>query len=101
MSEGFAEGLKGAILGVTVSLVISAILLAIPSPYKEIIKIGNLVQGIAVLESFEHMGTGYLLGWLLGSILMWRVGLLEDLFGVSYTIVGSLMLVEKIARKLG
>lgn len=44
MSDGFGEGLKGAILGVTVGIVISAILQAVPSPYKELIEIGNLIQ---------------------------------------------------------
>jgi len=46
------------------------------------------------------MRTGYLSGWLLGSILMWIVGLLEDLFGVAYTIIGLLTSVEKITRDL-
>jgi ABC-type lipoprotein release transport system permease subunit len=62
MPNGFGEGLKGAILGVTVGIVLSAILQAVPSPYKELIEIGNLIQSITILESFEHMGTGYLSG---------------------------------------
>jgi len=44
MPDGFGEGLKGAILGVTVGIVISAILQAVPFPYKEFIEIGNLIQ---------------------------------------------------------
>jgi hypothetical protein len=100
MSEGFIDGLKGAIVGVVVGLAVSGILKVVPSPYWELIEIGNLIQSITVLESLEHWGTGYLSGWLLGSGIMWRIGLLDDLFGVVYTVIGLATLVERITREL-
>jgi hypothetical protein len=53
-----------------------------------------------VLETLEEMGTGYLAGWLVGTVFMWKAGFVDNLWGTVYTIVGLLALFEKIRRSI-
>jgi hypothetical protein len=48
----------------------------------------------------ENWGVGYLAGWVGGTYLMWRVGLVDNLFGYLYTIVGLHFLFAKIVDEL-
>lgn len=100
MSDRLVEGFEGAIIGIIVGLVISAFSSAFPSPYRQLIEVINLVQSILVFENFDRMGIGYLAGWLCGMWLMWQAGVVYNLFGTAYTIVGLLVLFEKIIRDI-
>ncbi len=93
-------GFKGAIIGIVSGIMISAIISALPSSYQVLFEIVNLVQGIALLGTMEHWGAGYLGGWLVGTGIMWRIGLVDNLFGSLYMIIGGLLLTAKVFHSL-
>ena len=102
--SGFSNAIKAAIGGVILSFLSGVIpkLPFVPLVYADIFKlieVLNLVGGIVLIYSFESWGAGYLIGWLVGTGVMSSVGLVESWLFQIYTLVGVIVLIDKVFRK--
>jgi hypothetical protein len=110
MSYDPQSGLRDAIQDVLEGIIVSAVLGIIPlipnvpSYYVGIIQLFEamyLIGGILVILAMERWKFGYLLGWLLGMWIMSSTGFVESWLFTLYIIVGVVVLILKVLRKLG
>ena len=110
MSDSIEEGFKEAIVGVVGGIVLSVFLRIIPtlpdipSYYVglfQLLEIVIFVGSILVILKFESWGFWYLGGWLFGMWIMSISGLIENWLLILYLVVGGVVLVTKLMKKLG
>ncbi len=104
VGTGFREAIVGVVGGIVLSIVLGLIptLPFVPSYYVGIFQLFeavSLVGGILLIFAMEKWGIGYLLGWLLGMWIMFRVGLVESSLFTLYAVVGTVIFVGKILQK--
>jgi len=109
MSDDIQSGFRDAVIGILEGIIVSAVLGIIPkiplvpSYYVGIIQLIEavyLVAGILVILAMESWGFWYLLGWLFGMWIMSSTGLVESWLLTLYAIVGAVVLLVKILKKL-
>ena len=104
MPNGFVKGLRGAIVGVMVDLLVYYLLEAVKDIgegsfyYIVLIETVMLVASILVIAKMESWGTWYLVGWLAGTWIMVYSEVFEIWLAVLYTIIGLLILALRSSK---
>jgi len=109
MSDDIGKGFKEAIEGVVGGIVISTLwaiiptLSFVPSYYVgifQLLQVASLIGGILLIFAMESWGFGYLLGWLFGMWIMSRAGLVDLWLFTLYAVVGAVVFIGKISKKI-
>ena len=105
IEKGFREAVTEVFVGVILSVVLGIIptLPIIPDDYVvlfQLIPIITLIGSIVVIEAFESWGIWYLIGWLFGMGIMSSTGLVESSLFILYLVVGGVVLIFKLLKKL-
>lgn len=102
MSNGFGYGLKRAITEILFGIVIAGILDAfaktnlIPQGY---FLLFNIINGLATIALFEAMpvwSTTYLIGWILGMIMLLNSGLITIVDFLSFFVIPVIVLLYRL-----
>jgi len=110
MSDSVEKGLKEAVAGVLAGIILQAVLGIIPTlpnipthyvALFQLIPIINLIGSIVVVTAFESWGFWYLIGWLFGMWIMSSTGFVESWVFILYLVVGGVVFVLKLLKKLG
>ncbi len=104
VGTGFREAIVGVLGGIILSTVLRVVptLPFVPSYYTgifQLVEAASLIGGILLILAMEKWGIGYLLGWLIGTWIMFRIGLVESSLFTLYAVVGTVILVGKILQK--
>jgi len=104
MCNELQKGIKEALTGAIVGFLISPVLNFVPFPYREIGLLISLFPNIVVLKKIEYMGIKHLLGWLIGTFIVFLILRLvgtQDPWIIIYSIVGFISLIAKGSKRLG
>jgi len=109
MSGEIEEGLKDAVIGGIVGVLLNVILEtfkssgSIPSAYIgvfELLQVASFLGGIILIFAIASWGIGYTIGWLLGMGIMAYAGLVENWLVQLYFIVGGLSVFLGVLKKV-
>jgi len=101
---GFEYGYRRAIAeifgGIVTSALVDALLLSgIITPSLILyIKLLNMISLVTLILAMPYWGTGYLIGWLFGLLLMARSGLVNIIELIIYTIIPVAVLLIRVMK---
>jgi hypothetical protein len=109
MSDDIQSGFGSAVVEVLEGIILSAVigiipkLPIVPSHYVvifQLVEVLFFVGSILVVLAMESWGFWYLLGWLFGMWIMSSTGFVESWLFILYVLIGAVVLLVKIFKKL-
>ena len=102
----FEYGLRRAITEAIMGAITSAILLAfinsgnLDPSYSLLFQLLNIVGIIGLIQAMPYWGTTYLIGWLIGTFIMYDSGLIGTFELLIYIGVSILILIRRISKSI-
>lgn len=95
--RAISETVGGIISGTLLNAFISNGL--IPSHYIALFKLISLLTIISLIIAMPYWGTGYMIGWLLGIIIMAKSGLISAFDALIYIVIPLVILIVRMIRR--
>lgn len=100
LGKGLRDALKGAFSSLLLTFIITLFLTLTNNQNNIDLIVGlNALIDIIIIYQFESWGIGYLFGWLVGSFILAKIGLLENNIFELYLFVAFLIIVGYFGNK--
>ncbi|MGB9828212.1 MAG: hypothetical protein ACPLSM_06810 [Thermosphaera sp.] len=95
LTEGFERAIQDVIYGIIGSVLVNSLLVSLS--YEWIINLINALATISLVEAMRYWGKIYLLGWIIGMVIMFQAGIL-DRFDIFAILMGIYLLVRGLTK---
>lgn len=85
----------GALSGVVISAILPVL-----GTFGVLFSLFGLLGGILAVFTIKYFGTGYLIGWLFGILIIGSFGLEEPSLVIGYLMIGTIVLIGRIVKSI-
>ncbi len=102
LEHGCERAIREAGIGIVSGILLNAFISSglIPSSYITLFKLIIILTILSLIMAMPYWGTGYIIGWLLGMLIMAETGLISTFDIIIYTVIPFVLLILRFTKNM-